>query len=119
MIGVLKILLRAFCVYNGERSHDEESGKDDEIAGACRRGTWEVGALQNGGQGKAARPCAWISGSTRWWIRNIPAFAEHYTVYLVDLPGFGTLARTPRFGLAEAYGWLLDWFHATGLQRAN
>lgn len=60
-----------------------------------------------------------LSGSTRWWVRNISAFAEHYTVYLVDLPGFGTLARTQRFVLSEAADWLLDWFHAIGLQRAD
>lgn len=60
-----------------------------------------------------------LSGSTRWWVRNIPAFAEHYAVYLVDLPGFGTRARAQRFVLAEAATWLLDWFHALGLRRAD
>jgi pimeloyl-ACP methyl ester carboxylesterase len=60
-----------------------------------------------------------LSGSTRWWVRNIPAFAERYTVYLVDLPGFGTLARTQRFVLSEAADWLLDWFHAIDLERAD
>lgn len=60
-----------------------------------------------------------LSGSTRWWVRNIPAFAEHYTVYLVDLPGFGMLAHTQRFVLSEASDWLLDWFHALGLQHAD
>jgi pimeloyl-ACP methyl ester carboxylesterase len=59
-----------------------------------------------------------LSGSTRWWVRNIPAFAERYTVYLVDLPGFGTLARTQSFALSEAADWLLDWFHAIDLQSA-
>ncbi|GAC1540989.1 MAG: alpha/beta hydrolase [Herpetosiphon sp.] len=30
-----------------------------------------------------------LSGSSRWWRRNIPAFAPHFTVYAVDLTGFG------------------------------
>ena len=71
------------------------------------------------GKGKPLILVHGLSGSTRWWVRNIPAFAEHYTVYLLDLPGFGTLARTQRFMLAEASSWLLDWFHAIGLQRAD
>lgn len=71
------------------------------------------------GSGKPLILVHGLSGSTRWWVRNIPAFAPHYTVYLVDLPGFGTLARRQRFVLSEAAGWLLDWFSAIGLRRAH
>ena len=35
------------------------------------------------------------------WVRNIPAFAEHYTVYAVDLPGFGLSGR-PDFKGSDA-----------------
>ncbi len=30
-----------------------------------------------------------LSGSARWWRRNIPALTPHFTVYAVELVGFG------------------------------
>jgi pimeloyl-ACP methyl ester carboxylesterase len=61
-----------------------------------------------------------LSGSTRWWNRNVPDLAEHYRVYLVNLPGFGALRRSgPRFVLAEATSWLLAWMEAVGLESAH
>ena len=61
-----------------------------------------------------------LSGSTRWWVRNVPDLAEHHRVYLVNLPGFGALRRSgPRFVLAEATSWLLAWMEAVGLERAH
>lgn len=54
-----------------------------------------------------------LSGSVRWWSRNIVALAAHHTVYLVNLPGFGTFRRrSPWIGLQEAAGWLADWLDA-------
>ncbi|HLM76903.1 MAG TPA: hypothetical protein VK361_00695 [Rubrobacteraceae bacterium] len=32
-----------------------------------------------------------LSGFTRWWSHNLPALIKAYRVYLVDLPGFGTM----------------------------
>ena len=61
-----------------------------------------------------------LSGSTRWWARNVPALAKHYRVYLVNLPGFGTPRRSgQRFVLAEATSWLLAWMEAVGLEGAH
>ncbi len=61
-----------------------------------------------------------LSGSTRWWARNVPSLAEHYRVYLVNLPGFGALRFSgPRFVLAEATSWLLAWMEAVGLESAH
>jgi pimeloyl-ACP methyl ester carboxylesterase len=61
-----------------------------------------------------------LSGSTRWWARNVPDLARHYRVYLVNLPGFGTFnRRAQRFVLAEATSWLLAWMEAVGLERAH
>ncbi len=31
-----------------------------------------------------------LSGSANWWQRNTSAFAEHFTVYVVDLVGYGS-----------------------------
>ncbi|HET9921607.1 MAG TPA: alpha/beta fold hydrolase [Ktedonobacteraceae bacterium] len=60
-----------------------------------------------------------LSGSILWWTRNIASLAQHYAVYLVDLPGFGTLARRQHFALTGAADWLLEWLQAVGLTRAN
>jgi len=51
-------------------------------------------------------------------IKNIPALAEYYRVYLVDLPGFGALRRR-RFVLAEAASWLAAWMEAAGLDKTH
>lgn len=51
-----------------------------------------------------------LAGSTRWWSRNLPALSSRYHVHLVDLPGFGAMARgRTRFVLREASSWLLAW----------
>ena len=61
-----------------------------------------------------------LSGSTRWWSRNVPSIAGRHRVYLVDLPGFGAMRRPRgRFALAEAAGWLSEWMNAVGLERAH
>jgi pimeloyl-ACP methyl ester carboxylesterase len=58
-----------------------------------------------------------LSGSTRWWTPVLERFAARRTVLLVDLPGFGALARGPRVALAESAGWLLEWMDAAGVDR--
>lgn len=61
-----------------------------------------------------------LAGSTRWWAHTAPALARHYRVYMVDLPGFGSMWRHGRhFVLREAARWLLDWMRAVGLRRAH
>jgi len=61
-----------------------------------------------------------LSGSTRWWARNVPALAERYRGHLVDLPGFGAMRRLGRrFVLAEAADWLLAWMEAVGHDRVH
>ena len=61
-----------------------------------------------------------LSGSTLWWRRNVPELARHYTVYLVDLPGFGTARhKYGRFALKQAGDWLLTWMDAIGLKQTH
>ena len=61
-----------------------------------------------------------LSGSTLWWRRNVPALAQHYKVYLVDLPGFGGARRRyGRFALKQAANWLLSWMDAIGLKQTH
>lgn len=53
-----------------------------------------------------------LSGSTRWWVRNVQALAQHNRVYLVDLPGFGTMHRMhSRFALIREAQWLVTWMN--------
>lgn len=60
-----------------------------------------------------------LSASTLWWRRNIAALAQHYRVYLVDLPGFGAMRRFYyRFVLDNMADWLLAWMEAMGMSRA-
>jgi pimeloyl-ACP methyl ester carboxylesterase len=61
-----------------------------------------------------------LSGSMHWWRRNVSGLVDHYSVYLVDLPGFGSMRRFHRaFDLSEAISWLLQWMEAVGLKQAH
>lgn len=61
-----------------------------------------------------------LSGSSHWWVRNLAPLAKRYTVYLVDLPGFGTLHHLRhKFVLARAAHWLREWMRAAGLACAH
>lgn len=61
-----------------------------------------------------------LSGSLRWWRRNVPALARHYQVYLIDLPGFGMMRRFPRrLTLDEVADDLVAWLRAMGLQKVS
>ncbi len=61
-----------------------------------------------------------LSASSLWWKRNIPALSRQYCLYLVDLPGFGSLGYARhRFALMHAAAWLLKWMEGVGLQQAH
>jgi pimeloyl-ACP methyl ester carboxylesterase len=47
-----------------------------------------------------------LSGSSRWWRRNIGALTPHRRVYVIDLIGFGASRARYPFALAEAAGYL-------------
>jgi pimeloyl-ACP methyl ester carboxylesterase len=82
-------------------------------------GGWLV-RYEAAGKGEPVILVHGLSGSTRWWSRNVRAIAGRYRVYLVDLPGFGKMRRLRRqFNLAEAADWLSKWMNAVGLERAH
>ena len=86
--------------------------------------TVQVGAYnvryQTVGEGAPVVLVHGLSGSTLWWRRNVPELAQHYKVYLVDLPGFGAGSRKHgRFALKQAGDWLLTWMDAIGLKQAH
>jgi len=58
-----------------------------------------------------------LSGSPRWWCRNIGPLAQEFRIYAVDLVHFcGGKPRSP-FVLAEAAGRLTQWLAALGLEK--
>jgi pimeloyl-ACP methyl ester carboxylesterase len=60
-----------------------------------------------------------LSGSSRWWARNIRPLAERFLVYVVDLIGFGGSRNSQRFVLEEAAGYLARWMERIGIERAG
>lgn len=57
-----------------------------------------------------------LAGSARWWRRNVAALAQEHTLYLVNLPGFGSFRRSGlHFTFAEGADWLGDWIEAVGI----
>lgn len=61
-----------------------------------------------------------LSASSLWWMRNVPALAASYRLYLVDLPGFGSMASPfGRFQLQSAATWLLRWMQTVGIAKAH
>lgn len=60
-----------------------------------------------------------LSGSGRWWSRNIDAFAGRFRTYTVDLPGFGENRAVRWSRLDDTADWLTAWMVDEGLERAN
>src|ERR671910_292218 len=50
-----------------------------------------------------------LSGSGRWWGRNVPAFASSFRTYTVDLPGFGESRGVRWSRLDDIADRLADW----------
>lgn len=60
-----------------------------------------------------------LSGSRRWWSRNVPAFSASFRTYTVDLPGFGESRRLRWSRLDDIADRLADWLVDEGLFRAH
>ncbi len=61
-----------------------------------------------------------LSASSRWWIRNIPVLAQHYRVYLLDLPGFGLMRRFRRhFVLDDLSSSIIAWMDTLGINQTH
>lgn len=77
-------------------------------------------SYQEAGQGYPVVLVHGLSGSWRWWVRNIPALAQRYHLYLVDLPGFGSMRHARKhFALQQAADWLYHWMQAVGIERCH
>lgn len=60
-----------------------------------------------------------LSGSTRWWARNIAPLARQFEVHTVDLAGFGQSRSAGPFQLAAAADMIARWMERVGLERAS
>jgi pimeloyl-ACP methyl ester carboxylesterase len=60
-----------------------------------------------------------LSGSGRWWAKNVSALAERYRVYVVDLAGFGRSRAARRVALENSGVFLGRWMSSVGIERAS
>jgi pimeloyl-ACP methyl ester carboxylesterase len=61
-----------------------------------------------------------LGGSSRWWVRNAGFLSQCFTVYTVDLPGFGAMRRCPApFSVNGAVRWLRTLLDALGLEKVS
>ncbi len=60
-----------------------------------------------------------LSGSRRWWGRNVPVFADNFRTYTVDLPGFGESRGVRWSRLDDIADRLADWLVDEGVPRAH
>lgn len=70
------------------------------------------------GAGQAVLLIHGLSGSSRWWQRNVAALAANFRVYSIDLIGFGD-SRGYAFALDEAAEYVARWIDAVGIERAH
>ncbi len=60
-----------------------------------------------------------LSGSSRWWARNVIPLARQFHVHVLDLLGFGASRGGGPFVLSEAAAYVAAWMDQVGLERAN
>jgi pimeloyl-ACP methyl ester carboxylesterase len=60
-----------------------------------------------------------LSGSGRWWSRNVPVFSRSFRTYSVDLPGFGESRGVRWSRLDDIADRIADWLVAEGQSRAH
>jgi pimeloyl-ACP methyl ester carboxylesterase len=98
--------------------HLRVTGEAIELEKACAQvGTSRI-YYQVGGTGKPVVLVHGLSGSTRWWGKNVAPLARQFRVYVVDLIGFGH-NRGQHFVLSEAAELLVRWMDQIGIDRAS
>lgn len=85
-----------------------------------RVGEYEIHAVEYG-RGEPLLLIHGLSGSSRWWTRNVPGLAARYRVVVPDLIGFGRTRRPGRrLPTPEVVADVLaGWMGARGIDRAN
>lgn len=75
---------------------------------------------QVAGEGESLILIHGLSASSRWWVRNIPALTQHYLLYLLDLPGFGTMRHIHgSFVLDQVAAGIVSWMEAAGIPQSH
>jgi pimeloyl-ACP methyl ester carboxylesterase len=86
-----------------------------------RIGGYEIHSVEFGSGAEDLVLVHGLSGSSRWWERNIPGLAERYRVFIPDLIGFGRSPR-PRGrlpGIGELADVLGEWIRRVGPPEAH
>lgn len=61
-----------------------------------------------------------LGGSRAWWVRNVGVLGQNFTVYNLDLPGFGAMRRHPSpFSVLDSVAWLHAFLDALKLERVS
>ncbi|EYB67697.1 alpha/beta hydrolase [Deinococcus phoenicis] len=60
-----------------------------------------------------------LSGSGRWWRRNIPALSAAHRVYVLDLAGYGQAYRQRALGVRDAATLIAAWMDSLDLRRVT
>src|SRR5436190_1450625 len=74
---------------------------------------------ETAGAGKPLLLVHGLAGSRRWWVKNVPALAQHFQLYMLDLIGFGYSRTRQRFRLDEAALCLVDWMDQLQLEQTS
>jgi pimeloyl-ACP methyl ester carboxylesterase len=73
-----------------------------------------------GGEGPALLMLHGLTASLDWWRYNAIELAQHFTVYMVDLPGFGRLGHLPTSGSMPRYTeWVYRLMISADLEHAH
>lgn len=74
---------------------------------------------QVGGEGPALVLVHGLSGSSRWWRRNMRALGQQFRVHVIDLVSFGQSRAPERFVLRRAAASLLGWMDTVAIDRCH
>ncbi|SMB92509.1 alpha/beta fold hydrolase [Deinococcus hopiensis] len=69
--------------------------------------------------GKGSAPIVLVhglSGSARWWRRNVTALSEQHRVYTIDLAGYGQARRQRALRVREAAALIAAWLDQLNLE---
>lgn len=70
----------------------------------------------------AGRPIVLIhglSGSSRWWRRNLPALTRNHQVFVLDLTGYGSARRQRALGVRASAAAIAEWLNESALTRVT
>jgi pimeloyl-ACP methyl ester carboxylesterase len=94
--------------------------KDLPVHRKTKVDSYNIHSLESGTTGEVLLLLHGLSGSGRWWARNVPGLAREHRVVIPDLVGYG---RTPLVGrvpgLPEMADLLAAWLDALGVQEVD